>query len=182
MRGGNAAWTSETVRARLVMAALLVALATTACSGGASTSTALGPSGSLLPPNPTALPQFDPQSFRQLLSQLRGRPVVINVWASWCGPCVVEAPDIAAAAREFQGRVQFLGVDVLDQLGPARTFIRKYGWSFPSVFDPTAAIRNDLGFIGQPVTLVLDGSGKRVFTQSGAINLEDLRKELTPLV
>jgi len=88
---------------------------------------------------------------------------------------------MAAAGREFQGLVQFLGVDVLDQLGPARAFIRKYGWNFPSVFDPTAAIRNDLGFIGQPVTLVLDGSGKRVFTQSGAITLDVLRKELTPL-
>ncbi len=181
MRGGNAAWTSETVRARLVTAALLVAIATTACSGGASTSTPPGPSGSLLPTTPTALPQFDPQRFRELLAQLHGRPVVVNVWASWCGPCVVEAPDMAAAGREFQGLVQFLGVDVLDQLGPARAFIRKYGWNFPSVFDPTAAIRNDLGFIGQPVTLVLDGSGKRVFTQSGAITLDVLRKELTPL-
>ena len=93
----------------------------------------------------------------------------------------MEAPDIAAAAREFQGRVQFIGVDVLDQLGPARAFIRKYGWTFPSVFDPTAAIRNDLGVIGQPVTLVIDGSGKRVFTLSGAVKLDDLRKELTPL-
>ena len=167
-------------RPRLVTAVLLVALAGAACSGGAST-TGPVPSGSLLPTSPTALPQFDPQSFRQLLSQLRGRPVVINVWASWCGPCVVEAPDIAAAAREFQGRVQFIGVDVLDQLGPARAFIRKYGWTFPSVFDPTAAIRNDLGFIGQPVTLVIDGSGKRVFTLSGAVKLDDLRKELTPL-
>src|SRR5438094_202055 len=61
----------------------------------------------------TALPQLDPARFRQLLAQLRGKPVVVNIWASWCGPCIAEAPDLAAAAREFQGRVQFLGVDVL---------------------------------------------------------------------
>ncbi len=170
------------MRASLVPAAMAFALVAAACSGGPSSPPGPGPTGSLVPANPTALPSFDPQSFRQLLSQLRGYPVVINVWASWCGPCVVEAPDIAAAAREFQGRVQFIGVDVLDQLGAARAFIRKYGWSFPSVFDPTAAIRNDLGFVGQPVTLVLDRSGKRVFTQSGAIKLDYLRKELTPLV
>ena len=45
-----------------------------------------------------------------------------------------------------------VGVDVLDKRGPARDFIRKYKWGYPSVFDPTAAIRDDLGFIGQPVT------------------------------
>jgi len=107
--------------------------------------------------------------------------VVVNIWASWCGPCIVEAPHLAAAARESAGRAQFLGVDVLDQRAPARDFIRKYQWSYPSVFDPTAAIRDDLGFVGQPVTMVLDASGNRVFSQSGPITLEILRKELTSL-
>jgi hypothetical protein len=49
------------------------------------------------------------------------------------------------------------------------------------VFDPTGAIRDDLGFVGQPITMVLDASGKRVFSHSGAITLEILRKELTSL-
>jgi len=81
-------------------------------------------------------------------------------------------------ARDFRGRVQFVGVDVLDQRGAAQAFIRKYGWIYPSVFDPTGAIRNDLGFVGQPVTVVLDSSGKRVFTWSGALSESRLRKEL----
>jgi len=106
---------------------------------------------------------------------LRGKPVVVNIWASWCGPCTAEAPGLAREARRLQGKVQFLGVDIIDHLPPARAFIRKYGWPYPSVFDPKGAIRDDLGFIGQPITVVYDASGKQVFTQSGAVSEEDLQ-------
>ena len=159
--------------------AILVGVLVAACSGSSPGTT---PSAAAsLPSSPTELPLFDGARFRDLLTTLRGKPVVINVWASWCGPCIEEAPDLARAARQFRGRVQFLGVDVLDQIGPARAFIRRFGWSYPSVFDPQAAIRNDLGFIGQPETSILDGSGRRVFTQSGPVTLEILSKELTDL-
>jgi thiol-disulfide isomerase/thioredoxin len=163
----------------IAVASLVVTLAA-ACAGTAS-GPAAAPSGPLLPARADALPQFSPAQFRQLLGQLRGKPLVVNIWASWCGPCIIEAPHLEAAAREFEGRVQFLGVDVLDHRGPARAFIRKYRWSYPSVFDPSASIRDDLGLVGQPVTLVFDASGKRMFTSSGAITLEVLRKELTSL-
>jgi hypothetical protein len=56
-----------------------------------------------------------------------------------------------------------------------------YQWSYPNLFDPTAAIRNYLGLLGQSVTMVLDASGARVFTRTGPITLEVLRKELTSL-
>ncbi len=164
-----------------IIASLMVTLAVLVACSASSSGTSQAASGPLLPASATSLPAFDAPRFHQLLGQLRGKPVVINIWASWCGPCVTEAPDLAQAAREYQGRVQFVGVDVLDQLGPARAFIRKYGWTFPSVSDPRGAIRNDLGFIGQPETIILDAGGVRVFVQSGAITLETLRKELTSL-
>ncbi len=175
MSGGPRGRESRRLQRGLLIGTLIALLAA-ACSTTSGHSPP--PQGPLLPSSPTALPEFDPARFSELLAQLRGKPVVINIWASWCGPCLVEAPDLAAASREFQGKVQFVGVDVLDQLGPARAFIRKYGWSFPSVFDPQARIRTNLGFIGQPETIVLDRAGKRVFTQSGAITLDVLRKEL----
>jgi len=134
-----------------------------------------------LPPSPAALPDFDPIRFQQLLGQLRGRPVVVNVWASWCGPCVAEAPILSRAATDYGGRVQFLGVDVLDQRTAARAFIRKYEWPFPSVFDRDGAIRDDLGLIGQPHTLVIDATGTIVFTWSGAITESRLKEELDRL-
>ncbi len=166
----------STIRIACLVGATAFALVAGACSSGASQPSP--PGGSLLPSSPTALPQFDPGRFHQLLTHLRGKPVVINIWASWCGPCIAEAPGLARMARDYRGRVQFLGVDVLDQRGAAQAFIRKYGWTYPSVFDPTGAIRNDLGFVGQPVTVVLDSAGKRVFTWSGALSESQLRKEL----
>lgn len=78
-------------------------------------------------------------------------------------------------AREFRGTVQFLGVDILDHLEPARAFIRKYGWPYPSVFDPTGAIRDDLGFVGQPITIVYDASGKQAYSWSGPVREDELR-------
>jgi thiol-disulfide isomerase/thioredoxin len=112
------------------------------------------------------------------LAQLRGTPVVVNVWASWCGPCRVEGPHLAALATEYEGRVQFLGVDIQDQLEPARAFVREFGWPYPSVFDPTGVIRDDLGFIGQPITVIFDAQGRQAFSWSGAITRETLMAEL----
>jgi cytochrome c biogenesis protein CcmG, thiol:disulfide interchange protein DsbE len=109
------------------------------------------------------------QQFHDLLCQLRGKPVVVNVWASWCGPCVAEAPDLAAIAADYRGQVQFVGVDIQDQVGPARAFIDKVGWAYPSVFDPTGAIRDSFGVLGAPHTLFYDANGAHTFTWSGPV-------------
>jgi cytochrome c biogenesis protein CcmG, thiol:disulfide interchange protein DsbE len=166
-------------RHRLVLVVILVALVAAACGGGSSPPAASG--GKLLPATPTELPTFDLAGFNALLAQLKGTPVLMNIWASWCGPCVVEAPHLAKAARDFDGKVQFIGVDILDKVEPARAFIRKYGWTYPSVFDPNGAIRDGLGFLGQPVTAIWNRSGRRVFVWAGTIS-EDLLAEQLALV
>jgi thiol-disulfide isomerase/thioredoxin len=107
---------------------------------------------------------------------------VVNIWASWCGPCTVEAPELAKVSKEFAGKVQFLGVDIQDQIGPARAFITKYGWTYPSVFDPSGSIRDQSGYLGVPVTVVFDATGKQVFVYPGAVNARLLRKQLAGLV
>ena len=136
----------------------------------------------LLPRTTCSLPQFDPARFRELLEQLRGVPVVVNIWGSWCGPCLEEAPDLARVAREFEGRVQFLGVDINDLRVPAENFIRRFGWTYPSVFDPPGAIRDALGLVGQPHTLVFDAAGRRTLVHPGAVTARQLRTELRKLV
>jgi thiol-disulfide isomerase/thioredoxin len=146
-----------------------------ACGNGAQPRTGQSKAPVVVPSNPTALPRFTPAQFRELLVSLRGKPVVVNIWASWCGPCTLEAPGLAREANRTQGQVQFLGVDIIDHMPPARAFIRKYRWPYLSVFDPTGAIRDDLGFIGQPITVIYDASGKKAFTHSGAISEGDLR-------
>jgi thiol-disulfide isomerase/thioredoxin len=153
-----------------------------ACGDDSPSAAGGSPATTVLPESPTALPRFSPTQFDRLLSSLKGKPVVVNIWASWCGPCEAEAPGLAKVAREFQGSVQFLGVDILDQLTPARAFIRRFGWPYPSVFDPTGAIRDGLGFVGQPITIVYDVSGEQAFSWSGAVDEDALRTALNEIL
>ncbi|HZD80985.1 MAG TPA: TlpA disulfide reductase family protein [Actinomycetota bacterium] len=132
----------------------------------------------LLPVDALSLPTFDVDRYRQLIDQLRGTPVVVNIWASWCGPCREEAPHLAAAARHLGASVQFLGVDILDSRTSARSFIERYGWTYPSLFDETGAIRDQLGLIGQPATVFYDATGRVVSTWSGAISADLLTRRL----
>jgi cytochrome c biogenesis protein CcmG, thiol:disulfide interchange protein DsbE len=166
----------------LVAAVLGVALLASACTGGGSPPPDGGTiSGPLLPASPDALPEFDLARFRQLLAELKGTPVVVNIWASWCGPCISEAPHLASLARETKGKVQFLGVDIIDKRPAARAFIHRYGWIYPSLFDPNGSIRDGLGYLGQPHTLVFDRSGQQVFVYSGPVTDDILRAELHTL-
>jgi thiol-disulfide isomerase/thioredoxin len=166
-----------------VACALVLSLGSVACTtGSARGQGGGGEQGALLPRSPTALPQFNPAKFQALLAQLVGKPVVVNFWASWCGPCEREAPQLARVAKRFEGRAQFIGVDIQDQLVPARRFVQDHGWTYPSVFDPEATIRDALGFVGQPVTVVYDASGHRAFELSGPISEPLLTAELLKLV
>jgi thiol-disulfide isomerase/thioredoxin len=160
---------------RLAPVILVLALVAGACSDdtGPEAST-----GSLLPADPYELPEFDLASYEALLSELEGTPVLVNVWASWCGPCEAEAPHLAAAHAEYGDRVQFIGVDILDEREAARRFMREYGWTYPSVYDLPGAIRDGLGLLGQPVTLFYDASGELVFTWAGALDEDVLHENL----
>lgn len=159
----------------------LAGLLLVACAEGRPDA-ADGEGSSLLPTDRLALPQFDLPRFQALLEELRGTPVVVNIWASWCPPCTVEAPELARVSREVQGRVQFVGVDILDTRAAARAFIRRYDWPYPSVFDPTAAIRDGLGYVGQPVTIVYDRRGSLSFVWQGAITAPLLRREIQKIL
>jgi hypothetical protein len=81
-------------------------------------------------------------------------------------------------AREFEGRVQFIGVDILDDREGARGFILEYDWPYPSVFDEDAEIRDRLGYVGQPVTIVYDRDGNVTFEWVGSITEKLLRQEI----
>ncbi len=123
----------------------------------------------LLPTHVAELPTFDTDTYRRLLTELRGTPVVVNVWAAWCGPCKAEAPLLHAASHTYGDRVQFVGVDILDSLGGARGFIADHGFTYPSIFDPSGSIRDSLGMIGQPVTVFYDAKGNVAKTYEGQL-------------
>lgn len=141
-----------------------------------------GPEGPVaeaqLPDDPLELPEYDLERYHALIDTLEGRPVVVNFWGSWCPPCEEEAPHLAAVSEEYEGQVQFLGVDIVDAREPAREFIRRSGWDYPSIFDPTAAIRDGLGYVGQPITLVYDGAGELAWDKTGTIDADELREQI----
>ena len=138
----------------------------------------------LLPTDAQALPEMTYEQFRTLLSQLEGTPVLVNIWGSWCGPCRAEAADLTAAAAQYGDRVQFLGIDILDAPESARVFMDEFGWTYPSVFDPSPGgdIRNQLGYLGQPVTIFYDAAGDKVADWEGPIPPEELQRRLQQLV
>jgi thiol-disulfide isomerase/thioredoxin len=126
-----------------------------------------------LPTSPEALPLVDQAGYRRLLDGLRGTPVVVNVWASWCVPCKAEAPLLSKAASDHPD-IQFLGVDIQDSRDGALGFIRRYGLPYPSVFNPSADIRDALALPGQPDTLFYDATGALRSTTVGELSAASL--------
>jgi thiol-disulfide isomerase/thioredoxin len=196
---------ASVLRRLLVPLALVAALAA-ACTGGGVGPTPppdsppnLGTSPDatnatttpLLPTDRFELPRFTPDEFQQLLTQLKGTPVVVNFWASWCGPCVEEAPGLRDVSQEFGDKVQFLGVDLKDRKEAAQISIRDFAYPYPSVADPEGEIQRSFGFFAQPVTVFFDRNGDRVDVTdnlgnvvpqySGAIPEDVLRAEVGKL-
>ena len=133
-----------------------------------------------LPTSVTELPSADVETFRALLEDLRGTPVVVNLWASWCEPCEREMPMLAQAARAHPD-VQFLGVDSLDSREGAEGFIAEVGVPFPSLFDPDGVIRTDLDSFGLPVTVFFDADGNQVAKVDGELSQARLDEHLSAI-
>ena len=136
----------------------------------------------LLPRFADALPAMDPDTFERLLSQLEGTPVLVNFWGSWCPPCKEEMPRLVEAHREFGDRVQFLGVDILDNRDEAKAFMEEYGMTFPSVFDVPDEIKTSLGQFGQPTTVFFRADGAFEFAYAGPIPENVLHRHLEDIV
>lgn len=133
---------------------------------------ATGPARPLPPAG--SLVDADRRDFEGILVGLRGRPVVVNLWASWCGPCRVEAPLLQRAARHYGADVVFLGVDSKDQRGAARGFLRHYGITYPNLFDGDGSIRHALELRGFPTTYIFDRKGRLVASVVGGISEQTL--------
>jgi cytochrome c biogenesis protein CcmG/thiol:disulfide interchange protein DsbE len=109
------------------------------------------------------------EAFDQRLAGLRGTPVVVNKWASWCGPCRLEFPWFQSLADKRGGEVAFLGVDSNDSEDAASTFLDELPLPYPSYSDPDLKIAQELGGPRQafPATAFYDRSGELVFTHPG---------------
>ena len=101
------------------------------------------------------------------LAGLRGRPLVVNLWASWCPPCREELPAFADLAAT--GAVDVLGIDVEDDPGAALTLLTEIGVGYPSVRDDASATQAPLRWTGLPMTLLVDADGVVVHEVRGAV-------------
>jgi cytochrome c biogenesis protein CcmG/thiol:disulfide interchange protein DsbE len=148
-----------------VVALIVIEIATAGGNGG---------TGRVAYPLPTKVLQ-GPQV---TLADLKGKPALINFWASWCEPCREEAPEVAHLSRSLHGQAAVVGIDYTDQEDGAHSFLRKYGWKFPVLSDPDGIYGARYGFSGLPTTIVLDSEGKVAATLRGPQSAADFRREL----
>lgn len=141
-----------------LLIALSIALVAAACS----------PSGDVgsVPP----LPDTSPERLQELLSDST-RPVVLNVWASWCIPCRSEAPLLRAAHEAFGDEVTFIGLNVRDDQSGARAFLNEFDLDrFTHLFDPSGAAQGSLGVGGVPLTFFYEPGGTLAELHFGVID------------
>jgi len=107
-------------------------------------------------------------AYEKRIQTLRGYPVVVNVWASWCGPCRFEFPALQRMSAEYGRRVAFLGVDSGDSQDAAHTFLSEAPVPYPSYADPDEDIKESLGAgFGLPDTAFYDREGELVYLKQG---------------
>ena len=112
-------------------------------------------------------------AFEERLRELRGHPVVINKWASWCGPCRAEFPIFQNVATDRGREVAFLGVDGRDKRPAATSFLDRYPIPFPSYEDPDEDIARWLDVpANYPATVFVNADGEPVFTHQGGYRSE----------
>ena len=114
------------------------------------------------------------------LTDFVGKPIVLNFWASWCGPCKMEMPDFNEKYLELGEEVQFLMINMTDgsreTVAIASEFIKESGYSFPVFYDTKMDAANTYGAYSLPMTFFIDAEGYPVARATGAIDAETLMR------
>ena len=117
---------------------------------------------------------------RLQLSQFEGKPVILNFWASWCGPCKSEMPDLEEAFKTYGGDIHFIILNMTDgsreTVQSARNYIDSQGYTFPVYYDTNQNGAISYGVSGIPVTFFIDAEGYVVGMYSGAMTANILQQ------
>jgi cytochrome c biogenesis protein CcmG/thiol:disulfide interchange protein DsbE len=117
------------------------------------------------------------------LSSLKGKPVVLNVWASWCAPCKSEVPTFQAAWERHQNDgIVFLGIDYNDAAADAQHFLQQYNVTYPNGPDSSGTISVNYGVSNVPSTIFIDRSGTVVRKILGPVDAQTLEDEIQQLL
>jgi cytochrome c biogenesis protein CcmG/thiol:disulfide interchange protein DsbE len=118
------------------------------------------------------------------LADFRGRPVVLNFWASWCGPCKDEAPMLQSAWERYRGRgLVVLGIDAQDLSVDGRRFAERYALTYPLVYDGNGSTLGRYGLTGFPETWFVSRNGRLVGEHvSGPLDEETLERNIAVLL
>jgi cytochrome c biogenesis protein CcmG, thiol:disulfide interchange protein DsbE len=120
------------------------------------------------------------EAFQRRIAELRGYPVVVNKWASWCGPCRAEFPVFQKAAIQEAKTIAFVGVDSNDYDGDAKEFLGEFPLTYPSYKDPDLKVAREFNAVAAwPTTAFYDRRGKVAYVHQGPYHsVEDLLRDV----
>ncbi len=113
------------------------------------------------------------------LSELEGKPVLINFWATWCAPCVLEMPNFQKYYEDYPGQFEVLAINYDESKDAVGEFIRDMGVTFPVLFDDDAKVHAVYRFPGYPTSYIVDKTGVVRFQHIGLMDESTLEKYLT---
>jgi len=112
------------------------------------------------------------------LAQYRGKPVIVNFWATWCHPCWDEHPVLTQTSQVLGNQVQFLGVVFQDDESRIKSFLQQRGWAYPTLVDQAGKTAIAYGVGGVPETYFLDKNGTIVAKFAGPMSADDIQTNL----
>ena len=120
------------------------------------------------------------------LSSFQGKPVVVNFWATWCGPCQMEMPCFETLSGEYGDKVQFMMVNLTDGQRETVDYVKKFlevnGYSFPAFYDTDMDAAITYSVYSIPLTLFIDAEGALVASHTGAMDESTLRNYVEELI
>ncbi len=166
-------WRSAAILAGVLIVAAGALVALAVFSTSLATRKPVASNESTAPADREPAPAFALRSLRGAeqisLADFRGKTVVMNFFASWCGPCELEAADLQRTWRDYEdkGDVVFLGVAIQDEYGAAKGFLEKHALSYPAAFDANGTVMQAYRVTGIPTTIVVDPDGRIVSRYAG---------------
>ena len=129
---------------------------------------------------------YDPDGNPVTLSSFRGKPVVVNFWATWCGPCQMEMPYFETLSKEYADQIQFMMVNLTDGQRETVDYVKKFlevnGYTFPAFYDTDMDAAITYSVYSIPLTLFVDAEGALITSHTGAMDEATLRNYIESLI